>query len=145
MNIKWAKQHDYPKDKLGKLEEREQKCIELKASMVKDPQEDPWDFFKLSYPPNPKIPFIVECLEMLRTTKYGRGIYATQDLKPGDIIAIDKSLFQFLYPSMPENIPPYTHCCNCLKTNMMNLIPCLKMGKKFMLKFILEIFKIFTF
>lgn len=129
MNIQWAKENGYPAEKLAKLNEREQKCKELKEKLQLDQENDPWDFFKLSYPPNPKIPFIVNSLEMKETKKDQRGIYTTEDLKPGDIIAIDKAIFYNSYHIGDEFTPRYLHCCNCMKTNKMNLIPCPKQSK----------------
>lgn len=77
-------------------------------------------FFKLSYKANPKIPFIIEDLEC-RQTKYGYGIFTTRDLKPGDIISIEKPSFTTTFKAAQ-----YIRCCNCFKTAMMNLLPCLK-------------------
>lgn len=120
-NIQWARENDY--ENIQKLNDREEKCKKLKEQQVIDPLDDPFDFFKLSYPPNPKIPFIVECLEMRKTKKFGRGIYATRDLKTGDIIAIEDSVIRRLFPPSAAG---YSICCNCLKSCNMNLIPCLK-------------------
>jgi len=117
-NIEWARENGYPKDKLSKLDEREGKCKKLAQSGWKKVAEDPWNFFKLSYPANKKIPWIVDCLEVRTTQKYGRGIYATRDLKAGDIICIEEPL-HFLV-----NDAYYKHCMNCHQTYMMNLIPC---------------------
>ena len=80
--------------------------------------------FKLSYPANQKIPFIVECLEMQHTKECGRGIYTKQDLKPGDIVALDKPVFHSV-----NKTSQYVRCCNCLKFQMQSLIPCSKTGK----------------
>lgn len=91
LNIKWAREKGYPGEKIQKLNEREEKCIKLKKTEVKDPEEDdPLNFFKLSYPSNPKIPFVVDCVELRETGKYGRGIFAKKDLKAGDVIALEE-------------------------------------------------------
>ena len=123
-NIQWARENDYPMDKIEKLNEREQKCKRFILEGKKNLVEDPWDFFKLSYPPNKKIPWIVDRLELRKTKKYGRGIYATKDLKVGDIICVEDSIFGLL-----DGDSYYMYCNNCLKTSKMNLLPCNQTGK----------------
>jgi hypothetical protein len=119
LNIQWARENEYPADKIQKLNEREEKCKKLMAKEVKDPADDPLEFFKLSYPANPKIPFIVDCLEIRGTGKFSREIYTKRDLKAGDVIAIEDFGF-----SRMICMGQYNRCCLCLKVNMMNLIPC---------------------
>lgn len=120
-NIQWARQHEYPADKIQKLNEREEKCKQLKAKQEKDPLDDLRDFFQLSYPANPKIPFIADCLKLGPVKSGRRGIFTTRDLKPGDIVAIEKSTIANVHRA-------YFHirCCNCIKVAKLNLIPCLK-------------------
>lgn len=122
-NIRLALKHGLPTEKAKNLKEREVKAKELNAQHQETNANDPMKFFKLSYPPNPKIPFIVDRLKMKKTVTFGRGIYATEDLNPGDVIAIEKPMFSILYSSHDAR---YKHCCNCMKTSMMNLIPCTK-------------------
>ena len=124
-NIQWARENDYPEDKIEKLKEREQRCKKLMIEGKKNVNEDPWEFFKLSYPANKKIPWIVECLEVRTTEKYGRGIYATKDLKAGDILSNEDAVIHFL-----DGDGFYKHCNNCFKTSMLNLIPCSHTGKE---------------
>jgi hypothetical protein len=88
----------------------------MKAIKPPDPEKDPRNFFKLSYQANPKIPFIVDCLEMREDEKYGRGIYATCDLNAGDVIAIEEPFFL-------ETLSTNRHCMNCNRSNMLSLIP----------------------
>ncbi|KAL7037596.1 hypothetical protein ACKWTF_009295 [Chironomus riparius] len=124
-NIEWARQNKYPKDKMSKLDEREKKCKELMTKNVKP--EDPSKFFKLSYPANEKIPFIANCVEMRTTEKFGRGIYATKDLKAGDVISIDEPIihcFREFFDELGDAY--YMHCYHCFKTCMLNLIPCVR-------------------
>lgn len=77
------------------------------------------DFFKLSHPPNPKIPFIAECLELKSEEQFGRYIVTNKRLKPGEIIAIEEPFCKCLLRG--EN---YKYCCNCLNDNSLYLIPC---------------------
>jgi len=124
-NIKWARENDYSANKLGNLKTREEKCRNLMLKGAKNIAEDPWKFFKMSYPANEKIPWIANCLDVRTTEKYGRGIYATKNLKAGDVISIEEPFIVFL-----RDDGYYKHCANCYKTNMMNLIPCIQTGKK---------------
>lgn len=125
LNIQWARENGYPADKLEKLKERENKCKELKASGVTHPEQIPDGYFNLSYPPNPKIPFLAECLEMRLLPDNRRGIFTKRDLKAGDIVAVETSFINFA----DGPFGAVDKCYNCLKINMMNLIPCSKTGK----------------
>lgn len=119
-NIELARQHGYPKDKIQKLDEREEKCKKLMEIHRADPKNDPWNFFKLSHPPNEKIPFIVNCLELKENKKFGRYIVTNSDLKPGDIIAIEEPFYTFT----DKNVC-FSRCAYCLKSNKLSLIPCM--------------------
>lgn len=135
-NIALAREANYPKDKLKRLYDREVKCIKLMEGKRDD---DPWDFFKLSYPAHKNVPFVVNCLEVACDKKFGRKIMTTRgksftnvdpvwhsliilihvllkDLKPGDIIAIEEPAIRG--PSEA------THCCQiCFKRNNLSLVP----------------------
>jgi len=115
-NIEWARENGYKS--LSRLDEREEKCKKLPQFEWKNVVENPWNFFKLSYPANEKIPWIVDCVEVQTTEKYGRGIYATHDLKAGDIISVEEPLL------LLEDSGFCKHCMNCHKTCLLNLIPC---------------------
>jgi len=120
-NIKLARDAGYPIQKMEKLNEREKKCLEMKQQHPAkvDPGEAARDFFfKLSYPSHEKIPFLVNRVEM-RDDKKNARLYATQDLKPGDVIMISKQAFQCI-----NSNAVYKRCTNCLETNWMSLIPC---------------------
>jgi hypothetical protein len=73
----------------------------------------------LSYPANEKIPWVVDCVEVRRTEKNGRGIYATQDLKAGDVICIEEPIINY-----SNEKGRYMRCYNCSKACALNLIPC---------------------
>lgn len=115
-NIQLARVNGFPADKLGKLNEREKKCGE----MMDEIEDDSMSFFKLSYPPNEKIPFIVNCLELRDSEKFGRYIVTKSDLKPGDIIAIEEPFYKFV-----DKEAFHSRCTNCLKANDLSLIPCI--------------------
>lgn len=131
-SIKLARENDYPAEKIEKLDEREKKCIQMlatQASIKKDPADDPWEFFKLSYPAKATIPWLIDGLEMRRTEKYGRGVYTTRNLLPGDIIAIEDCSTMF---TLQEG-SFYKHCANCLKSKMLQLLPCIKTGEWYLI------------
>ncbi|KAG5683648.1 hypothetical protein PVAND_012919 [Polypedilum vanderplanki] len=120
-SIKMARKIMFP-DKLAHLNDNVRKSnAGLKISR-ENPENNPWNYLKLSYPANNKIPWIIEGLEMRRTEKYGRGIYSTRDLMPGDIICVEEIKATFIMTELSFN----KLCANCLKTEMLNLIPCTK-------------------
>ena len=124
-NIQWALDNEYPEDKMSKLLERKERCEKMMSESTL-PNIDPWDIFELSYPANKKIPWLVDCIELRTTEKDGRGIYAKQDLKAGDIICIEEPAFHF-----SNDMGRYMRCYNCTKTRHLNLIPCDKTGNYF--------------
>lgn len=117
-NIKLARQHKCSVDESRQLNEREKICKKL-LSQQESSENDPWNFFRLSYPPHKNVPFIADCLKLNETWKYGRGIVATKCLKAGDIIAIEEPLYRMINKSSR-----YSRCANCMKSNKMSLIPC---------------------
>lgn len=123
-NIKLARENNYPKEKMKTLSEREEKCLMLIKSGHRDEEFNVWDFFKLSYKANKKVPFIIEDLKLAENEKYGRMILTTRDLKAGDIIAIEEPAFKLLSESSLQN-----RCSYCLKNNHYHLIPCEKCPK----------------
>lgn len=126
-NIELAKINHYPAVNIEVLQRRKEKCLEqLKQHTEK--HSNIWDFFKLSYPPNEKLPFIINCLEVKCSQKFGRYITTNQPLKVGDIISIEKPYFSILLSESKflgiseSNI--LQRCSNCLKVNDLDLIPC---------------------
>jgi SET and MYND domain-containing protein 4 len=119
-NIELARRTGYPADKLQKLEEREERCKKLIETYKIPIENDPRDnFFKLSYPPHEKIPFIANCIEVREDEKYGRFVVTNRNLEPGDIIAIDEPVYKFVDKEVFDR-----HCANCLKSNELSLMPC---------------------
>lgn len=108
------------------LTELEEKCLELND--VNAERENPWEFFKLTYPPNKKLPYVVDCLEVKTDKKYGRYIITNQAFNVGDIIAIEKPFFKLIKTDPEDDQYPetnlYQYCANCLADNLMDLIPC---------------------
>lgn len=123
-NIQLARESGYSADKLQKLNDREDKCKELLSESMDADKKDFWNCFKLSYPSNEKIPWLVDCVEMRWIRPFGRGIYAKQDLKAGDIICVEEPIVNYA-----DGDNAYSRCYNCFKANAMNLIPCDRTGK----------------
>jgi hypothetical protein len=73
-NIQLARDSGCPVEKLQVLKVHEEKCKKIMRTEVKCDDDDPWTFFKLSYPANENIPFIAKCLELHKDEKFGRHI-----------------------------------------------------------------------
>jgi hypothetical protein len=117
-NIQLARDNNYPQEKMEKLEKHEQECKELMKKLKPNPYDDPFNYFKLSYPSNPKYPQMVDCLELRKDNK-GVHVMTTRDLQTGDIIAIEDPVNPTTYDGAR------LHRCNfCLKDQLMNLLPC---------------------
>lgn len=122
-NIKLAKTHGYPADKMSKLDERMEKCHRLMAEGA-DSDEDMMkalggELMKLSHQPHPKIPYIVDCLDIQFNEEFGRHIVTKKKLLPGDIICIEKPYAKILYPDLK-----FTRCVHCMQDDTLTLIPC---------------------
>lgn len=75
--------------------------------------------FELSYEANPKIPWIVNCLELKEDDINGKHIITKIDLNVGDVIVVEKPLFsnRFFKSLM-------SRCSFCLNFASLTLIPC---------------------
>ncbi|KAG5676952.1 hypothetical protein PVAND_006745 [Polypedilum vanderplanki] len=120
-NIELAINFGYPKDKIPKLMERHKKCKNLIEHYNTNLLKNPWNFFKLSHSPNLKIPYIVNCIKLQKSKKFGRHLITIERLKAGDVIAIEKPFYKYIM-----NSSRYSHCTNCLKSEKLNLFPCKK-------------------
>lgn len=122
-NIELAKFHNYPKEKLDKLEKRAEMCRQMIDEGAESDQSQSIpageEYLKLSYPPHPILPFIADCLELKCDKDFGRYIVSTKELTPGEIICIESPFSKIL---MPDH--KFKHCINCLKDNFMSLVPC---------------------
>lgn len=118
-NIRAARDNEYPLDKVYKLISRVDICI-AKMPKVKRPSNTSL-FFQPSYPVNPKIPHIVDCLEIREDQKFGRGVFTTRDLNPGDMLAVEDPVIARV--SEGER---YIRCSQCSNCNLLSLIPCPK-------------------
>lgn len=127
-NLKHAKEAGFL---LEVLNETESKCTKLMSCHRSFLKENPWSFFKLSYPANKKIPFVANCLEVKNDENFGRYITTSMNLKPGDMIAIEEPFFKIV-----EGSAAHLRCANCLKSNKLNLRPSMLCSSSKQLKLI---------
>lgn len=118
-NIQLAMNFGYPKDKIERLVERHERCREILLYQQLTENKENFSLLKLSHPPHAAIPFIVDCIEMRSTKRFGNYLVTTRELKAGDVIAIESPFYKFIM-----NTSRYSHCANCLKSEKMNLFPC---------------------
>lgn len=102
----------------ARLSLRSQNVKRLRERPRPKPEDDPWDFFKITLPKNEKYPSIANCLELKENETFGRHIITNKDLKPGDIIVIEDSPFKAL-----TEAGIYSRCANCFQSNKMQLMP----------------------
>lgn len=129
-SIQLAKANGYPVKNFAMLDRRAERCleqIELGSDAMKD-EENPYDFVKLSHEPNPRLPFVSNCLELRKDNKFGRYIVTNVDLHVGQIVAIEKPHFRVIksdsrYESCDE-LNKFKRCVFCLSDNHFDLIPC---------------------
>lgn len=118
-NIDLAKEH-FPLAEMEKLNHLKSKCKQLRKTHHPEPDEDPMNFFKLSYPANEKLPCLADCLQLRVNKKFGRHIISTRDLKVGDIVAVTDISFIFF-----DKRARLHHCSHCTKSSTkLSLIPC---------------------
>lgn len=113
-NIKLAKQFKYPSKSFYKLDRREQSC--LQQNNVKPKL---YDSLRLARKPNPKYPFIADCLKLKRNLSFGRHIVTSSNLKTGEIIAIERPFSALLLPCCATK-----RCALCLGQFQLDLLPC---------------------
>lgn len=120
-NIALAKSAGYPTRLMDKLNKRKADCLDQirNSNDVVNSNQHQDEEPKLSLPPHPQIPFIVDCLEMKTSLEQGRHIVTNQDLKPGQIVAVEDAYLSSLHEAFN-----YRRCMHCLKDNMLSLIPC---------------------
>lgn len=118
-NIELARQQN-PTYEIGMLEDLKVECNKLLKTHNYEADENPMNFFKLSYPANVKLPCLADCLQLKVNKKFGRHIISTRDLKVGDVIAVTD--FSFIFFNKRARLH---HCSHCLESSTkLNLIPC---------------------
>lgn len=125
-NIQLARNHNYPKDKLEKLKDREEKCLELMNNfptrkVYQEHKRIRNEVFKAQLLANQKTGcyYLADCLEVKTDARWGRHIVSNRDLKVGSLLAIEEPFAKALIHKLR-----YERCANCFKTNALNLFPC---------------------
>lgn len=119
-NISLAENNSYPESLKLELNKLKNGCFELlqKHSTEQKKEENKTDL-KLNLEQHQRMPFIASCLELKTDSVRGRHIVTTKDINPGEILIIETPFEKVL-----NNDCVYQRCTNCLKRNMLNLIPC---------------------
>lgn len=73
----------------------------------------------INFPAHNLVPYIANCLQLHQNSEFGRHIITGKDLKPGDVIAIEKP-----FCTAPSKDLQYKRCENCTEERSHNLIPC---------------------
>ncbi|KAG4077048.1 hypothetical protein HA402_016035 [Bradysia odoriphaga] len=117
-NIELAKQHST--GEVVKFDDLKSQCFERMKTHRHAVDEDPMNFFQLTYPANAKLPCLSDCLELRVNKKFGRHIISTRNLNVGDIVAVTE--FSFIFFDKRARLH---HCSHCTKSSTkLNLIPC---------------------
>lgn len=124
-NIELAKNNNYPLENIEILEKRREKCV---AMMTQQAKINESSFFKLSYKPNKKLPFAVECLELRSNEKFGKYIVTNKNIKVGDILVLERPFCSVLLSESQfvdvDRTNKYQRCALCLIDNQLDLLPC---------------------
>lgn len=115
-NIVWAVDNEISGEKCEAVIAMQETCRDKL-----DPISSADEFFQLTQPAHPKVPFIAECLEVRENAIYGRYIMTNKELQPGDIVVVEEPFYKVLNSEQAQ-----TRCAVCLRQNNMNLFPCTK-------------------
>lgn len=120
-NVNWAMEYVGANETNLELEKIRTKCINalMNGTNMKQPDENPVKDSMLTYPAHENIPFIADCIQLNMNKVYGRHLITNRDLKPGDVIMVEKPFA----PVIDLNAA-YQKCNNCLSSRFYNLIPC---------------------
>jgi SET and MYND domain-containing protein 4 len=105
-NIELARNSGFTAEKDEMLNFLDRKCRRSMENQTKPDDESLWSFFKLSHPPNPKIPFIINSLELHNSKEFGRLIITNQGQIP------ISSLFEVLQRFFPNRFETWRRDCN---------------------------------
>lgn len=95
--------------------------MEVKGRQSNEYQSSLWEFFKLSFVANEKIPSLASCLKLEENEEFGKHIVTTRSLEAGDIVAITEPFFKsFCHAAIGYR------CSYCQRSNNMDLFDCLR-------------------
>lgn len=120
-NIELAKNAGYPKRYLLKINKRKENCLkEIKKGKQKQNVDDTEKLpLKLAFPAHSFITSASNCIDVKQSKDKGRHILANRELRPGQVVSIEKTVYQDLLPKFN-----YQRCANCLQEKQFNLMPC---------------------
>ena len=116
-NIELAREHNYPKQSLLKLKEREERCKKI-ISSKKTSEKGNEKLIEMLYGPFTE-PYLNKCLEIVNNKNEKPYLITNKNLKVGDLIAIQKP---FLGIFTEDSL--FKNCSNCMKDCVLDLIPC---------------------
>ncbi|KAL9698255.1 hypothetical protein quinque_001696 [Culex quinquefasciatus] len=118
LNIRLARDHNYPEKLMGKLSARENNCRKkIDEGLAKD--NVPCPRMGINVEVNPKIPFLAKGIGMKQYPGSGRGLVAERNFKTGDVILDEKTIL-----SVVSVANRYLNCSHCGISNQHSLIPC---------------------
>ena len=124
-NIMLAERFNIKED----LTERKKFCqLAIQQQQSQTSYEVEKNLFQLTYTPNPRMPFVIDCLKLQNNEYFGNHIITDQYLNIGDVICVENNLFVVSpdnhLDTIIENDSCYQRCSHCYKSNNMDLIPC---------------------
>ncbi|KAK7086995.1 hypothetical protein SK128_000849 [Halocaridina rubra] len=122
-DIDLAIKYGYPEELRSKLEERREKCLKaIKKAKRKNAAQKIIYLNKKIPPqlpkPNPSVPSFSDSIKVSYSATKGRHVVAARDIRPGDLIAVEKS-----YCSHNYSDEKGYYCPVCLM-ECHNLVPC---------------------
>lgn len=117
-NIDFAKgTGNYPSELLSQLYKLTEDCC---WALLNAPKWPPHEFkVNLSHDPHSNAPNVSKYLHLKETEEYGQGVYTKDDIKPGQVLAIDATAASHLNKSSR-----FQRCAYCKAENQLSLIAC---------------------
>lgn len=129
-NIQLARSHGHGSDSV--LDERESRS---RLAFLDKPNRDLERVFQLSKSAHERLPFIAKCLGICENKEFGRYIVTNQNLRAGEVIAVEEPLFKCVNLSAMD-FYKYQRCFNCLSYNQLSLIPSFHSGNNIFLNLV---------
>ncbi|XP_001848113.2 SET and MYND domain-containing protein 4 [Culex quinquefasciatus] len=118
LNIRLARDHNYPEKLRDKLDTREKNCrLKIGEGLAKD--NVPCPRLGINVEINPKIPCLAKGIAMKQYSGSGRGLVAERNFKAGDVILNEKAILSVVAVAFK-----YLYCSRCGIPNQHSLIPC---------------------
>lgn len=114
-DIELARDHNYPKRLMKKMDDREIKCVERLAEGNENHQEEIEP--KLCFDPDEKFPCMANVLEIKTNHKFVRYVIAKCDIDVGKTVLVEEAFVHVFEAS------DRTLCLTCMR-HVQNFIPC---------------------